>query len=192
MPLFRWMNTVSTTSQGQPWTGKSLRNLLLGPRIAGLLYAAWGGGALIGTVAVLPAAKRCDPLVLSAVGAVGLAIPLWLLVLDLTVWQFALVLLVSGLFTPVLNAPVITLMMMLAPVDLRTKVITFILSMNLLTGPIAYALTGPVLDLWGLSWLYVGVALGVSLAAGVLVTLAVERTPPPEEPLLPTPSPVSR
>ena len=35
--VLRWMNTVSTTSQGKPWTGKSLRNLLLGPRIAGLL-----------------------------------------------------------------------------------------------------------------------------------------------------------
>ncbi|MBX6751110.1 MAG: MFS transporter [Micromonosporaceae bacterium] len=162
------------------------------PRIAGLLYAAWGGGALIGTLAVLPAAKRFEPLVLSAIGAVGLAIPLWLLVLELTVWQFALVLLVSGMFTPVLNAPVITLMMMLAPVNLRTKVITFILSMNLLTGPLAYALTGPVLDQWGLARLYVGVALGVSVAAGVLVTLAVKRTPPPDETVIPAPSPASR
>jgi MFS family permease len=162
------------------------------PRVAGLFYAAWGGGALIGTLAVLPAARRYEPLVLSAIGAVGLAIPLWLLVLELSVWQFALVLLVSGVFTPVLNAPVITLMMMLAPVELRTKVITFILSMNLLAGPVAYALTGPVLDRWGVPPLYVGVALGVSVAAGVLVTLALERPPPPDEPLVPAPVPVPR
>jgi MFS family permease len=162
------------------------------PRIAGLLYAAWGGGALIGTAAVLPAAKWCEPVLLSAIGAVGLAIPLWLLILDLTVWQFALVLLVSGMFTPVLNAPVITLMMLLAPVDLRPKVVTFILSMNLLTSPIAYALTGPVLDRWGLSLLYVGVALGVSVAAGVLVALALNRRPPPDEPPVLAPEPATR
>ena len=152
------------------------------PRIAGLLYAAWGGGALIGTLTVLPAAKRIPPIRLGAIGAVGLAIPLWLLLFNLSEWEFALVLLVSGLFTPVLNAPVIALMMLLAPADLRAKVITFILTMNLLTGPIAYALTGPVLDRWKLTPVYVFVALGVSIAAAVLVSLAwVAKSPPAED-----------
>jgi predicted MFS family arabinose efflux permease len=151
------------------------------PRVAGLLYAAWGGGALIGTLAVLRIAKRIEPMKLGAIGAIGLALPLWLLVFPLPEWQFALVLLVSGLFTPMLNAPVITLMMLLAPMDVRAKVITFILTMNLITGPIAYALTGPVLDQWGLAPVYVFVALGVSTAAAVMVTLAFVR-PPPAEP----------
>ncbi|MBO4275088.1 recombinase family protein [Microbispora triticiradicis] len=35
--VLRWMNERSTTSQGKPWTGKALKNLLLGPRIAGLV-----------------------------------------------------------------------------------------------------------------------------------------------------------
>lgn len=141
------------------------------PRVAGLLYAAWGGGALIGTLVVLPAARRITPLRLGAIGAIGLTIPLWLLFLDLSEWQFALALMISGLFTPILNAPVITLMMLLAPVDLRAKVITFILSMNLITGPLAYALTGPALDRWGLTPVYAFVALGVSGASAVLVSL---------------------
>jgi DNA invertase Pin-like site-specific DNA recombinase len=48
--VVRWMNTVSTTSQGNRWTGKTLKNLLMAPRIAGLvehdgnLYdAVWNG-----------------------------------------------------------------------------------------------------------------------------------------------------
>jgi MFS family permease len=142
------------------------------PRVAGLLYAAWGGGALVGTFTVLFTAKRFTPLKLGAIGAVGLAVPLWLLLLELPEWQFALILLISGLFTPMLNAPVITLMMLLAPTDVRAKVVAFILTMNLLTGPLAYALTGPVLDRWGLTPVYVFVALGVSAAAAVLVTVA--------------------
>lgn len=157
------------------------------PRLAGVLYAAWGAGALTGTLVMVLAAKRYSPLRLCAVGAIGLAVPLWLLVFDLTVWQFALVMLVSGVFTPLLNSPLITLIMLLAPSKLRAKVITFIMSMNLLTGPIAYALTGPVIELWGLGWLYLAVAAGVGVGAGVLAALAFARTrpqPPDEPPVL--------
>ncbi|MCT9932396.1 recombinase family protein [Planotetraspora sp. A-T 1434] len=35
--VIRWMNERSTTSQGKPWVGKSLKNLLVSPRIAGLV-----------------------------------------------------------------------------------------------------------------------------------------------------------
>jgi len=118
----------------------------------------------------------------SVIGAAGLAVPLWLLVLELASWQFALVLVVSGVFTAVLNAPLITLMMLLTPADLRAKVMTFVLSMNSVAGPIADALTDPVLDHWGLPPFYRGVALGVGVAAGVLVTLVVKRPPPPAQP----------
>jgi MFS family permease len=148
------------------------------PRVAGLLYAAWGGGALLGTLTVLPAARRIASMTLGAIGAIGLTLPLWLLVVDLSRWQFALVLLVSGFFTPMLNAPVITLMMLRAPDEVRAKVITFILTMNLLAGPIAYALTGPALDRWGLRPVYVVVAIGVSLAAALMVSLAPNRVAP--------------
>jgi MFS family permease len=146
------------------------------PRVAGLLYAAWGGGALIGTLAVLPVARRIEPMKLAAIGAVGLAAPLWLLLFTLPEWQFAIVLLISGMFTPMLNAPVITLMMLLAPIEVRAKVVTFILTVNLVTGPLAYALTGPALDRWRLTSIYTFVALGVSAAATVLVTLAFVRS----------------
>ncbi|NAS22433.1 recombinase family protein [Herbidospora sp. NEAU-GS84] len=46
--VLAWMNTVSTTSQGQRWSGKALTNLLKSPRIAGfvahqgeLIKAVW-------------------------------------------------------------------------------------------------------------------------------------------------------
>lgn len=35
--VLAWMNTCSTTSQGNRWIGKSLKNLLMSPRIAGLV-----------------------------------------------------------------------------------------------------------------------------------------------------------
>lgn len=35
--VVRWLNTKCTTTEGNPWTEKSLRNLMLAPRVAGLL-----------------------------------------------------------------------------------------------------------------------------------------------------------
>jgi predicted MFS family arabinose efflux permease len=121
------------------------------PRVAGMLYAAMGAGALIGTMVVLPFANRVAPMRLGAVGAVGLSTPLWLLVVGLDAWQFALVMLVSGVFTPILNAPVIAQIMLRAPEQVRAKVLAFVLTSNALAGPVAYALTGPALDRWGLT-----------------------------------------
>jgi DHA3 family macrolide efflux protein-like MFS transporter len=116
---------------------------------------------------------------LGAVGAVGLSAPLWLLVADLAAWQFALVMLVSGLFTPILNAPIIAQIMLRAPEEVRAKVLAFVLTANTLAGPLAYALTGPALDRWGLTSVYVVAAVGVSAGAAMIVTLAsVERASP--------------
>ncbi|MFD7111456.1 recombinase family protein [Streptomyces microflavus] len=48
--VIRWMNTKCTTTEGNPWLAKTLRNLLLAPRNAGLIErngeyyeAAWDG-----------------------------------------------------------------------------------------------------------------------------------------------------
>lgn len=38
--VLAWMNSVSTTSQGNRWTGRALKQLLVSPRVAGLVVAA--------------------------------------------------------------------------------------------------------------------------------------------------------
>jgi predicted MFS family arabinose efflux permease len=152
------------------------------PRVVGLLYAAWGAGAVIGTFGVMRYATRMPPMRMGALGAAGVAIPLWLLVFPLPVWQFALVLLVSGLFTPMLNAPVITLIMLRTPAEMRAKVVTFVMTANLLAGPVAFSLTGPVLDEFGLAPVFLVVAIGVSSAAVVLMTMAGIRDEPAQDP----------
>ena len=152
------------------------------PRVVGLLYAAWGAGAVIGTFGVMRYATRMPPMRMGALGAAGVAIPLWLLVFPLPVWQFALVLLVSGLFTPMLNAPVITMIMLRTPAEMRAMVVTFVMTANLLAGPIAFSLTGPVLDKFGLTPVFLVVAIGVSSAAVVLMTMAGIRDEPAPAP----------
>ncbi len=149
-------------------------------RVAGLLYAAWGAGALLGTAAVLRLARRVPPLRLGAIGCLGVALPMWALVLPLTPLQFGSVLLVSGLFIPIINAPIISLIMLSAPDAVRTQVLTFVMTANLLAGPLAYLLTGPALDWLGLTPVYLMVALGnTGTAALMLSFVRAERQPAP-------------
>ena len=153
-------------------------------RTAGLLYAAVGAGSVLGSMVVLRVADRVRPLRLGAVGALGLCLPLWFLVVDLPAWQFGLVMLISGGFLPMINAPILTQVMLRAPAQLRTKVLTLVFSANLMTGPLALALTGPALEKWGLTAVYVAIALGVSVASALIVTLAnmPPKGPSPRDP----------
>jgi MFS family permease len=141
------------------------------PRTAGLLFAAWGAGALTGLYGVMRLAAKLPPVRMGAYAAMALALPLWLLALPLTAWQFALVLLISGIFTPMVNAPIITVILLRTPERLRAQVITFVMTASLLAGPVGYALAGPALQAWGLSRVLLAVAAGTLAAALLLTTI---------------------
>jgi MFS family permease len=147
------------------------RSFGVDPRVAGLLFAAWGAGAMIGLFGVMRFAAKLPPLQMGALAAVALALPLWLLALPLNAWEFGLVLLVSGVFTPMLNAPLITLLMLRTPAGLRAQVITFVMTANLLAGPAGYALAGPAFQFWGLRATFLLVAGGISVAALLMTTI---------------------
>jgi hypothetical protein len=68
--------------------------------------------------------------------------------------------------------------MLRAPEQVRAKVLAFVLTSNAVAGPVAYALTGPALDRWGLTTVYAFVALGASAAAALMVRLASASTGP--------------
>jgi MFS family permease len=141
------------------------------PRVAGELLAAWGAGAMFGLYGVMRFARKLPPIRMGALAGVALALPLWLLALPLTAWQFGLVLLVSGMFAPMLNAPLITLILLRTPTGLRAKTIAFVMTANLLAGPLGYALVGPALTAWGLTTVLLAAACGISAAAVLMSTI---------------------
>ncbi len=151
------------------------------PRIAGLLFAAWGAGALIGTFGVLRFASKLPPMKMGALAGIALALPLWLLIAPLPFWGFALVLMASGLFTPMLNAPLITLILLRSPERLRAQTITFVMTANLLAGPIGYAVAGPLLQSRGITTVMATVATGITVAALLLISLVRAPLTPVEE-----------
>jgi predicted MFS family arabinose efflux permease len=141
------------------------------PHVAGWLLAAWGGGAVAGAFGVAPALQKVPPLTLGALGAVALAIPLWLLAIHQPVATLAVILIVSGVFVPVLNAPLLGVLSVRPPEALRPQVLSFVVTMSLLASPVAYVVAGTLFSHFGLARVYIGVAAGATLCALLLLTL---------------------
>lgn len=137
-------------------------------RIAGLLLAAWSAGSVVGLVGVLKLAEKLTPARLATFGAFGVAAPLWLLLLHLAWWEFALVLAVSSLFVSLLNSPMLTLFMSRTPDPIKPQAIAFLMTVNALAGPVGYALAGPALQGWGVTPVE-GIVAGGMSAAGLLL-----------------------
>lgn len=141
-------------------------------RIAGLLLAAWSAGSVIGLLGVLKFAGKFTPARLAALASVGVAAPLWLLLFHLAWPEFALVLVASSLFVYLLNSPMFTLLMVRTPDAIKPQVIAFLMTINMLAGPIGYAVAGPALQSWGVTPVEAIVAAGMTVGALLLLTVS--------------------
>lgn len=90
-------------------------------RLAGLFFAAFGGGALLGTLLAVRILPRFQPLRLAAVSIMALVLPIWLLGLELPAWAVVLALFVSAVPQPLVNAPIVSLITAKAPAALRRR-----------------------------------------------------------------------
>lgn len=142
-------------------------------RIAGFLVGAWGGGTLAGSVLAFKAVERFELLPLAAAAEVCAMVPLWLLVLSLPAVGVAAILFLSGLFLPLVNAPMTSMLTTRTPSALRPKVMTAMVTADSLAGPLGYAAAGPALQLLGIRSTFAIVAGGASFAA--LAFLATAR-----------------
>ena len=142
-------------------------------RVAGVFFAAFGAGAVVGSLIAVKIVPRFDPVRLGASALVGLALPLPLLALHLPVWGVVLVLFVSSLFGPLVNAPLIGVITMRTPEALRAKVMTAVLTFALLAGPLGLFLGGPLLQAFGPYPVFLIVAAGQLAAAIPFAVMAL-------------------
>jgi MFS family permease len=156
-------------------------------RVAGVFFAAFGAGAVVGSIAALRIVPRHDPIRLGAAALVGLCLPLPLLALHLPAWGVVAVLFVSAFFGPLVNAPLIGVITMRTPEALRAKVMTAVLTFALLAGPLGLFLGGPLLRAVGPHPVFVLVAVGQFVAALPFAVYALRRDSPLQA--LPSPSP---
>jgi MFS family permease len=146
-------------------------------RIAGAFFAAFGGGAVVGSVAAMKLVPRYDPIKLGAASLVALVLPIWLLALELPAIGVMAALFASSVFGPLVNAPLIGVITMRTPAALRAKVMTAVLTFAMLAGPVGLLAVGPLLEAWGPRPVFGLIAAG-QLAATLFFAAVVLRQRP--------------
>jgi MFS family permease len=139
--------------------------------IAGLFYAALGLGAVVGSVFAVVAVKKVAPLRLAALGILAFSIPLWVLPF-LPPWPVVFAALFAAtLFTPLVNGPLIAVLTVRTPEDLRAMVMTAVIAANTLAAPLGFLVAGQVLERWGVVPLFTAVVLGITCMAIVFAEI---------------------
>jgi len=146
-------------------------------RVAGALFASLGAGALVGMFLAVKLMPRFKPLKLAAFGIVALPLPIWLLGLDLPLWATMAALFVSTIPQPLVNAPVIGLMTTRTPEALRPKLMTAVLTIAMLAGPIGLVAAGPLLEAFGTRPVFVIIAAGMTVFALYFASVALRFGP---------------
>ena len=133
-------------------------------KVAGAFFAAFGAGAVLGSIAAVRIVGRYDPLRLGATAFVILTLPIFALSLELPVPAVMTALAASSFFGPLVNAPLIGVITTRTPEALRAKVMTAVLTTAMLAGPIGMVVAGPLLESWGPRPVFLLVAAGQLLA----------------------------
>jgi MFS family permease len=136
-------------------------------RVAGWLVAALGAGSLLGSIAGFQLATKVGPFKLARATMAGLVPVFWILLLHLPATGVGAVIFAIGFALPLLNAPLLAVLTVRTPEALRPKVMTALISINTLLGPLGYAVVGPLVGGLGLAWTYGMIAAG-STAAGIV------------------------
>lgn len=145
------------------------------PKILGLFFAAFGAGALIGSLVAANIVRKVPLLRLAGVAILAMALPLWFLAISMP-WPAVLVVLaVFGFCAPLVNAPVLALVTMRAPEALRPKVVTAVMTIALIIGPLGFLAVGQALQHVGLSVVFLAIAAGFT-AGAVAFSAAVGRS----------------
>ena len=158
------------------------------PRIAGILLAAFGLGAVAGNVLVYRVVlQRVEGLRLVATCAIGQAAPLWLLPLDVPAWVLVTALAVSGLANGLVNPSLHSITTLRIPPALRARTLTAYTTVFAVVTPLGLVGAGPVLDAFGVRPVLVAVAAVQTVAMAAVSYTALRAREDPEAMRAPSP-----
>jgi predicted MFS family arabinose efflux permease len=141
--------------------------------VVGILFAGFGLGALAGAIVAQQLTQKVPLLKLAAVAIVAMPLPLFLLS-PTTPWPAATIIIAGfAFFTPLVNAPVIGILTVRTPAELRPKVMTAVMTVATMAGPFGFIAAGYLLRHVSLGSFFIGLPALLTLAglafAGVLV-----------------------
>lgn len=143
------------------------------PRVAGLLVGAWGGGALLGSLAALRVPSRLPPLALSSLAWLGQALPLWLLLVGLPAPAAVAVLLAAGTANGIRVPPLRAMVMLRIPPSLRVQTVSAETTLPFAAGLVALLVASPAMQAFGVTPVLAATAAVATIgAAGFAVAAA--------------------
>ncbi|HEV3480044.1 MAG TPA: MFS transporter, partial [Gaiellaceae bacterium] len=151
------------------------------PRAVGVLFAAFGVGAVLGNTVSYRLVRRVDGLRLISRVVLAQALPLWLLVLHLPAAAAVGVLFASGLANGLINPSLHAIVTLRIPPALRGTVMTSLMTLYALAMPVGILGAGPLLDAFGVDLVF-AVAAAVQTVTMAGVALAALRAREPTTP----------
>jgi MFS family permease len=142
-------------------------------RIVGVLFAAFGVGAVLGNLAAYRLVKSVDGLSLIAKVALAQALPLWLLVFELPAAAAVGVLLASGLANGLINPSLHAIITLRIPPAMRGTVMTSLMTLYALAMPIGILGAGPMLDAFGVEPVFAAAAAVQTLTMAAVAGAAL-------------------
>jgi MFS family permease len=140
-------------------------------RVAGFLFGGFGVGALLGALVAQQLAQKADLLKLAAVSIVAMPLPLFLLGISMP-WAAATVVVGAfAFFTPLVNAPIFGILTTRTPAALRPKVMTAVMTVATMAGPLGFFGAGEALRWITVQTLFVVVATAMTLGALALASV---------------------
>jgi predicted MFS family arabinose efflux permease len=134
-------------------------------KIVGFLFAAFGGGALGGSILAAGIVRKLPLLRLVSIAIVVMALPLWLLAVQMP-WALVIVVLAAfGFWAPLVNAPLLAVLTVRTPEALRPKVITAVMTISSIIGPLGFLAAGFGLQYLSLTLVFLLVAAAFTLGA---------------------------
>jgi MFS family permease len=157
------------------------------PKILGWFFAAFGGGALLGSILASQLVRKVPLLRLTAAAILAMSLPLWLLSVSMPWWLVFLVIAAFGFCAPLVNAPMIAVLTMRAPEALRPKVMTAVMTTSGIVGPLGFLAAGLGLQYVSLTFVFLFVAGGFTVGA-IAFSVAVRNGDAQPQPAVPAPA----
>jgi MFS family permease len=148
------------------------------PRLAGVLFASFGVGAVLGNVVSFRwLVDRYPGMRMIAFGQPFQALPLWLLTLHIPAAGMALALVLSGVANGIVNPSLHSILTLRLPPAIRAKAMTAGMTIAAAAYPFALFAAGPILSTYGAQPVLVIVALVQTLTAAALSASTLRAMP---------------